>query len=49
MLGSGGSEKHQQQQQQELQCVRDIYFMVAVDFMLLVKSTIVMDKDILLT
>ena len=39
-------DKYQQQQQQELLEERDIYFMNAADFILVFKSTIMMDKDI---
>ena len=46
MSGSGG-DKYQQQQQQELQQERDIYFIDAADFILIFKSTIMMDKDIM--
>jgi len=45
MSGSGG-DKYQQQQQRELQQERDIYFIDTADFIIIIKSTIMMDKDI---
>ena len=44
MSGNDG-DKYQQQQQQELQQERDIYFIDTADFILIIKSTIMMDKD----
>ena len=44
MSGSDG-DKYQQQQQQALQQVEDIYFIEAADFIRIIKSTIMMDKD----
>jgi hypothetical protein len=46
MSGGDGDWYQQQQQQQELQEARDMYFMDAADFILFIKSTIMMDKDI---
>jgi hypothetical protein len=47
MSGGDGDKYQQQQQQQELREVRDIYFIDAANFILFVKSTIMMDKDIM--
>jgi len=45
-MSGGDGDKYQQQQQQELQQVEDIYFMEAADIIRIIKSTIMMDKDI---
>jgi hypothetical protein len=45
-MSESGGDKYQQQQQQELRQEKDIYFMDTADFILIIKSTIMMDKDI---